>query len=204
MAKEHKEPFVITEEMIAKATSYLPLADKRAFVEVMAKNCLEEVDVTLEEIAQETTIPLPQLHKEKCGQKQVYLMFYFLTEYLHIDFPNDFGDDEYDYYAGSHIFNQLERFKSRDAEIKNKVFDILYDFKELKKMLDTEIFNLKESLNDGVERISSSIGLLSTPENVKALNDLLQKTIGEAEGKQKELAEKRSTAKKTAPKVKTE
>lgn len=201
MAKEHKEPFVITEEMIANATCYLPLSDKRAFVEVMAKNCLEAYDVSLDEIAQATAIPLPQLFKEKCGQKQVYLMYHFLTEYLHIDFPNDFGDDEYDYYAGSHIFNQLERFKSKDAEIKNKVFDILYDFKELKKMLDTEIFNLKESLNDGVERISSSIGLLSTPENVKALNDLLQKTMGEVEGKQKELTEKRATAKKTTPKA---
>ena len=203
MAKEHKEPFVITEEMIVKATSYLPLAEKRAFVNVMAKNCLEVVDVTLDEIAQETAIPLPQLHKEKCGAKQLYLMYYFLTEYLHIEIADDFGDEEYDYYAGSHIFNQLERFKSKDAEIKNKVFDILYDFKELKKMLDTEIFNLKESLNDGVERISSSIGLLSTPENVKALNELLQKTIGEVENKQKELAEKRTTPKKTTQKATT-
>ena len=205
MAQE-KTPFIITEEMIEKATRYLSLADKRAIVAVVAKNCLEAVDVTLDEIAQETAIPLPQLYKEKCGAKQVYLMYYFLTKYLHIDFPDDFDFDEkvYDYYAGSHIFNQFERFKSKDAEIKNKVFDILYDFKELKKMLDTEIFNLKESLNDGVERISSSISLLSTPENVKALNDFLQKTIGEVEGKQKELAEKRTTAKKTTPKAKTE
>lgn len=196
-----QDKFIITEEMIANATSYLPHADKKAISAVIANDCLEVVDVTLEGIVQKAAIPLPQLYKERCGAKHLYLMYYFLTKYLHIEIAEDFDESLYDYYAGSHIFNQLERFKSGNVEIKNKVFDILYDFKELKKMLDTEIFNLKENKNDGIERLSASFSLLSTPENVKALNGLLQKTIGEVEGKQKELAEKRATAKKTTPKT---
>lgn len=195
--EKENEPFIITEEMINKATSYLPLSDKRAIVTVVAKNCLESVDKITDGIAQETQLPIPQLYREACGTKQLYLMYYFLTEYLHIGLSEEFGEKEYDYYAGSHIFNQLERFKSKDTEIKNKVFDILYDFKELKKMLDTEIFNLKESRNDTLNRIQDSISLFSTPENIKALTDLMQKTIGEIETKQAELKQKRTAVKKT-------
>lgn len=197
---QKKEPFIIDEEMIKKATSYIPLATKKAIATALADACLVAVDKTTENIATETQLPIPQLYREECGAKPLYLMYYFLTEYLHIKLSDEFTEEEYDYYASSHIFNQLERFKTADKEIKDKVFDILYDFKELKKMLDTEIFNLKESRNDGVERISASISLFSSPENVKQLNDLLQKTIGEVETAQKKLADKRTTAKKTEAK----
>lgn len=198
--EKKKEPFIITEEMIEKATSYIPLSMKKAIATAVAKECLEAVDKTTENIATETQLPIPQLYREECGAKQLYLMYYFLTEYLHIELPEEFDESEYDYYASSHIFNQLERFKTKTPDIKDKVFDILYDFKELKKMLDTEIFNLKENRNSPLDRLSDSISLFSTPENVKALNDLLQKTIGEVETAQKKLAEKRTTAKKTETK----
>lgn len=195
-----KEPFIIDEEMIKKATSYIPLATKKAIAIALADACLVAVDKTTENIATETQLPIPQLYREECGAKPLYLMYYFLTEYLHIAVSDEFTEEEYDYYASSHIFNQLERFKTADKEIKDKVFDILYDYKELKKMLDTEIFNLKESRNDTLDRIQDSISLFASPENVKQLNDLLQKTIGEVETAQKKLAEKRGTAKKTETK----
>lgn len=198
--KEKKEPFIIDEEMIKKATSYIPLALKKAIAKATAEACLEEVDKTTSNIANETQLPIPQLYREECGAKPLYLMYYFLTEYLHIAVSDEFTEEEYDYYAGSHIFNQLERFKTADKEIKDKVFDILYDYKELKKMLDTEIFNLKESRNSSLDRIQSYIDLFASPENVKALNDLMQKTIGEVETAQKKFAEKRTAAKKTEPK----
>lgn len=196
-----KEPFIVDEEMIKKATSYIPLATKKAIATALADACLVAVDKTTENIATETQLPIPQLYKEECGAKPLYLMYYFLTEYLHIAVSDEFTEEEYDYYAGSHIFNQLERFKTADKEIKDKVFDILYDYKELKKMLDTEIFNLKENRNDTLDRIQDSISLFSSPENVKQLNDLLQKTIGEVESAQKKLAEKRTATKKTETKT---
>lgn len=197
---QKKQPFIIDEEMIKKATSYIPLATKKAIAIALADACLVAVDKTTENIATETQLPIPQLYREECGAKPLYLMYYFLTEYLHIAVSDEFTEEEYDYYASSHIFNQLERFKTADKEIKDKVFDILYDYKELKKMLDTEIFNLKESRNDTLDRIQDSISLFASPENVKQLNDLLQKTIGEVETAQKKLAEKRGTAKKTETK----
>lgn len=183
--------------MIAEATDYIPLSMKKAIATAVAKECLVAVDKTTENIATETQLPIPQLYREECGAKQLFLMYYFLTEYLHIELKDDFVEEDYDYYASSHIFNQLERFKSGNAEIKNKVFNIFYDFKELKKMLDTEIFNLKESTNNGLDRVQSYIDLFASPENITKLNDLLQKTIGEVETAQKKLNDKRTTAKKT-------
>lgn len=199
MAHE-KKIFIIDEEMIKKATSYIPLATKKAIAIALADACLVAVDKTTENIATETQLPIPQLYREECGAKPLYLMYYFLTEYLHIAMSDEFTEEEYDYYASSHIFNQLERFKTADKEIKDKVFDILYDYKELKKMLDTEIFNLKESRNNTLDRIQDSISLFASPENIKQLNDLLQKTIGEVETAQKKLADKRTSVKKTETK----
>lgn len=195
--EKKKFEFIIDEKMITEATSYISLSMKKAIAKGIANACLEAVDSTTENIAKETQLPIPQMYREECGAKQLYLMYYFLTEYLHIELADDFSEEDYDKYASNHIFNQLERFKSGDKAIKDKVFDILYDYKELKKMLDTEIFNLKESRNDTLTRLQDSISLFSSPENIKALNDLLQKTIGEVETAQKKLADKRGTVKKT-------
>lgn len=192
-----KEKFQITDEMIVKATDYIPLADKMSIVAELAESCIEAVDKGLDGIATETQLPIPQLYKERVGAKQYFLMYYFLTRYLHIDIKEEkWSDEEYDYYASSHIFNQLERFKSgNNADVKAKVFDILYDYKQLKQMLETEIYNLKESRNDTLTRLQDSISLFASPDNVKKLNDLLQKTIADTEVAQKKLAEKRATAK---------
>ncbi len=192
-----KEKFKVTEEMISKATDYIPFTEKIAIVDELAESCIEAVDKITDGIATETQLHIPQLYKERCGAKQYFLMYYFLTKYLHIDLKADkWNDEKYDYYASSHIFNQLERFKSgNNADVKAKVFDILYDYKALKQMLETEIYNLKESRNDTLTRLQDSISLFASPDNIKQLNDLLQKTIADTEVAQKKLDEKRATAK---------
>ena len=189
---ESREKFIITDEMIRGAESYIPFVDKLTIVSETAEACLEPVDRGTAGIAAETQLPIPQLYKERSGAKQYFLMYYFLTKYLHVKIAETgWTTEEYDYYASSHIFNQLERFKSGDAEIKNKVFDILYDYKQLKSMLEVEIYNLKEAKNNGLDRIQSYLDLFSTPDNVAKLNKLIQKNLGELEEAQKKLAEKR-------------
>lgn len=188
----NREKFRITDEMIRGASDYIPFDEKRTIAEDQAPACLAASDRDTDEIATETQIPIPQLYKERCGAKQYFLMYYFLTKYLHVKIDeNKWSNEEYDYYASSHIFNQLERFKSGDAEIKNKVFDLLYDYKQLKSMLEVEIYNLKEAKNNGLDRIQSYLDLFSTPDNVAKLNKLIQKNLGELEEAQKKLAEKR-------------
>lgn len=194
-----KEKFKVTEEMISKASDYIPYFEKVTIASDLAESCIEAVDKITDGIATETQLPILQLYKEQSGAKQYFLMYYLLTRYLHIDINEEkWNDGEYDYYASSHIFNQLERFKSgNNAAAKAKVFDILYDYKALKSMLETEIYNLKESRNDTLSRLTDSISLFASPDNIKQLNDLLQKTIADTEVAQKKLAEKRATAKKT-------
>lgn len=196
---ENREKFIITDEMIRAASAYIPFDEKRTIAEDQAPACLVAVDKGIDEIATETQLPIPQPYKEQCGAKQYFLMYYFLTKYLHVEIAETgWTTEEYDYYASSHIFNQLERFKSKDAEIKNKVFDLLYDYKQLKSMLEVEIYNLKETKNSALDRLQDSISLYSTPENVAKLNELLQKTIAETETAQKKLAAKRGKAKAEA------
>ena len=220
-----KKKFIIDEKMITEATDYIPFTNKMEIVNELAESCIEAVDKRLDDIATETQLPIPQLYKERCGAKQYFIMYYFLTKYLHIEIKaDDWNDEQFDYYASSHIFNQLERFKgwsinrdclknipiespnyalkakqlrNKETEIKNKVFDILYDFKELKKMLDTEIFNLKESKNNSLDRIQNYIDLFADPQTIQKLSAELQKTISEVENTQKKLNDKRATAKKT-------
>lgn len=197
-----KEKFKVTEEMISKASDYIPYFEKVTIASDLAESCIEAVDKITDGIASETQLPIPQLYKECVGAKQYFLMYYLLTRYLHIDIKEEkWNDEEYDYYASSHIFNQLERLKSgNNADVKAKVFDILYDYKQLKQMLETEIYNLKESKNNGLDRLQGYLDLFASPENIKQLNDLLQKTIADTEVAQKKLAEKRVTAKKTETK----
>ena len=116
-------------------------------------------------------------------------MSVLLMEYLKVTIPDDFSDKDYDRYASSHILNQLERFKS-NAELKDKVFDLLNDYRDFKKILDTEIFNEKEVRNDSVERLSAAISIVSNPENIAKMKDELEKKMGEFEIAQIEAKEK--------------
>ena len=187
-----REKFTITDEMIRGAESYITFVDKLNIVAETVEACIEPVDKETAGIATETQLPIPQLYKERSGAKQYFLMYYFLTRYLHVRIDEKWWTvEEYDYYASSHIFNQLERFKSGDVDVKNKVFDLLYDYKQLKSMLEIEIYNLKEAKNNGLDRIQSYLDLFASPENVAKLNELMQKNLGELEVAQKELAEKR-------------
>ena len=195
----NREKFIITDEMIRGAESYIPFVDKLTIVSETAEACLEPVDRETAGIATETQLPIPQLYKERSGAKQFFLMYYFLTRYLHITLSEEgWTTEEYDYYASAHIFNQLERFKSGDAEIKNKVFDILYDYKQLKSMLEIEIYDLKKAKNSALDRLQDSISLFASPENIAKLNELMQKNLGELEEAQKKLAAKRGKAKAVA------
>ena len=192
----NREKFVITEAMIGAAESYIPFVDKLNIVAETAEACLEPVDKGTADIVAETQLPIPQFYKERSGAKQYFLMYYLLTRYLHVTLSETgWTTEEFDYYASSFPVNQLERHKSGDADVKNKVFDILYDYKQLKSMLEVEIYNLKEAKNSALDRLQDSISLFATPENIAKLNELMKKNLGELEEAQKKLAAKRGKAK---------
>ena len=190
------EQFIITDEMITNATDYIPLVSKIAIAKTLADRCVQAVDISVQKIQSDETLTLPQMYEDDTMAKQLNLMYILLTEYLHVEVNDDFSVEDYDKYAKFHPLNQLERLKSGNVEVKNKVFNLLYDFKELKKLIDTETYNLKSAHNDTLERFLAGVTLLSNPENVQKMVAELQKVTEQVQEKQVEIKQKRATTKK--------
>lgn len=187
--------FEITPEMIKVAKSYIPLSEKVAIAKAVAEACIEPLETSVLSVQADNTLALPKQYEENIYLKKLYLAQYFLSEYLNIQLPENFTGADYDKFFASHPMNQLERMKG-STELKNKVFDILADFKELKKIVDIEIYNAKAARNDGLERLLAGITVVSTPENVEALvkelkqaTDNLATARETATDKRKEVAE---------------
>jgi len=142
---------------------------------------------------------LPDLMEEDVAMKNALLLNILLGYYLDIEIDLEKDADEiYDYYAGGHLLNQIERFKS-DRELKNIAFDLMDDFREFKKMVDTIIFNQKQNANDPLKRFDAMLTVFSTPENIKAMVDRLQKDSDEMVSKVQEA--KANAPKEPDPKI---
>lgn len=192
--------FIITEEMVIKATDYIPLIEKDAIAKIFAANCLDEAEVGIDGERANEVLALPSIAQENIAKKQMYLTLLLLDNYLHIKLPNDFTSEVCDEFAKFHPMNQLERLKKGSDQVRNKVFDIISDFRELEKMINTEIFNLKAVRNSTIDRVLAGIGVMLTPEMVQKMVAELQKTIGEIETTQKKITEKKAITKKTVNK----
>lgn len=184
--------FVITEEMVKRAEEYIPLAQKIAFVEVYAGECLKPVKISTQKLQSDALLPLPQLYEEDLLQKQLVLMKAFLEMYFHVEVPSEFSCKEYDKFAKSHPMNQLERLKNLPS-IKDKVFNIISDYKELKKLFEIGIYNRKASHNDGIERALAGITVINDPETMKKVIEELKKAQPQL-AKKKEEAEQKTGA----------
>ena len=180
-----KKKFKITEEMLMAATDYIPLTKKISIAKIIAPKCIEK-SVTAEQNQKGLEfLALPTQWVDDLETKNLYTMSVLLREYLGVKIPESFTDQNYDEYASVHILNQLERFKS-NVSLKDKVFDLLSDFRDFKKILDTEIFNEKEVRNDPVARISAAISVASNHENIKKAQEEIERLAGEFESAQAE------------------
>lgn len=176
MATQKKEfRFEITEEMLQRAERYIPLARKIAFAETYAKECIRPVEITTQKLESDSLLALPQLYEESTLMKSLVMMQGLLTMYLHIDIgDSEFTPKEYDKYAAWHPLNQLERMKTV-ASVKDKVYDLIADYKELKKLFETEVYNQKVLHNDTVERVFAGISVINDPETLKKVMEELKK-----------------------------
>lgn len=181
--------FVITEEMVKRAEEYIPLARKIAFVEVYAGECLRHVDISTQKLQSDTILPLPRLYEEDLLQKQLVLMKALLEMYFHVEVPAEFGCKEYDKFAKTYPMNQLERLKNLPS-IKDKVFNIIADYKELKKLFEIGIYNRKASHNDGIERALAGITVINDPETMKKVIEELKKAQPQLAQKKEETEQK--------------
>lgn len=176
------ERFVITPEMVKRANCYVDLLTKSAIAAQGAKQCVTTVHIQLEN----TAAPVPDRAQENVLVKARLMMGMLAAYYLKIPFEGQDDDlamplNIYDQWAASHVMNQLERMKS-NAEVRDKVFDLLTDFKEWQKMLNTEIYALLKHRNDTCTRILEMMEKQSTPEafqnavgEIQRLQDEIQK-----------------------------
>lgn len=176
------EKIKITREMLAEAEDYLPCTAKEAWVEENAAKCFDRLAVKVDED------PLPPMYMVNEGIKRRYLMAAFAKLYMKQEYDADerdpalMGAEDYDKWAGGHVFSQMERLK-RDAEARDKCFDLLDDFRDLEKRFFAHIAGLLAVQNDAVVRQAqySTASLQALPgllEQLKALQD----GKGEADG----------------------
>ena len=173
------EYFELTKDQMLNAQTYMPIADKISLARKISAKCVVPMKTAEQNKPADALIHLPMMMEEDCALKSILLLNVLLGFYFDIEITEK--EDPYalyDYYAGGHLLNQIERFKS-DRDTKDIAFDILDDFRDFKKMVDTMIFNEKTNANDPLGRLAASIEVLSTPENVKTLFEELQKSSDE-------------------------
>ena len=170
-------PYKFTAETIVNANSYVPLATKLEFINYAAERCYTSLRITSNPETAQAKV-MPSMYKVNAALKSRYLMGAFLKLYLKEEYIPVEGDewlmsqDDYDNFKSGHLFNEMNRFKSNN-EIRDKVFDILSDYKELTTMFEEELLGSLNALNDVVSRIYMAFTDMLTPEQVtEMINDI--------------------------------
>lgn len=141
----------VTREMMEQARDYVPLREKEAWVAENAPKVFDRLSITSDNEA------MPEMYMVNTGMKSRYLMTALVKMYFGVGIEADRENEwlmteaQYDEWAGSHVFNQLERWK-RDNGLKFKAYDIMYDYKDLEKRFSAQISSLLSVQNDSVIR----------------------------------------------------
>ena len=169
-----KAQFEITKEILMGAKTYVPLQEKERFARTVAEKCCDVASCRFAYGG--TEILSPEMRVENIGLRQRYMMGALYGIYLGVAFDpvNDtewcMAVNEYDWAASTFPINKLERFKS-DAALRDKVFDLLRDYKELERMVSVEIGNVIATNNDVVARFLMALSMAATPEAIAQLSD---------------------------------
>lgn len=165
----------ITKEMLLAAKDYIPIAQKGEWVSDVAEMCFERYSITYGDQQ------FPPMYGVNTELKSRFLMGFFIRHYLGIKEGNESNEpwlmpeDEYDKWAASHVFGQLDRWK-HDAEVRDKCFDLLADYKDLEKRLSSRISGLLAVQNDFLVRSSQDLStqMQALPSILKALEEMKQ------------------------------
>ena len=71
--------------------------------------------------------------------------------------------------------HQIERMKAEGGESRNRAFDLIGDFREMEKRLNSEIYADLQIMNDPVARLAMALSSSMTPEAVQRMTDEAQK-----------------------------
>lgn len=169
-------------EIFRGARSVLPLMQKAEIVSHCAERCIDRVVVNTGERFRGD---VPPMYRENGQRKRRYLMGILARAYLRLDFDGCEDDpwlmsaDDYDKMGGMTLLNRIDRMKKEGDVLRDKAFDLLADFRDLEKMLNTEIYANLAVMNDVVARMNMAMQSAVTPEKLQeltAMADELQKT----------------------------
>ena len=158
----------LTQTIMEQARDYIPLDEKEAWVAENALKCFDKLAITADKEQ------MPPMYKINTGLKSRYMMAALVSLYFGQEYEADPADEflmsfkDYDKWAGSHVMNQLERWK-HDNALKFKAYDLMADYKDLEKRFSTQLTALMLVQNDTVIRQSEL-----TANQIKQLPMLLE------------------------------
>lgn len=164
---------IISEETILNATTYMPLDKKVAMAQYIAEKSIVTVNVTANEEGEKKK-SLPDRYTESYQARSVGQMIVLLQYYLNQKIDSGFAEEQYDEWGASAVFNQLDRFKqSKNPEVRNKVYDLLDDYREFCKFVGSEISMQLAVRNDPITRISAWLVQEIPPEFLAKIREFL-------------------------------
>lgn len=176
--RKKMEKFVVTKEMIEQAADYLPLGQKKDLAKRQAESCvLANPERTGIRGDGGGIIPLPPRYVADESVRSMLEMSVFTCLYLRCrpleDDQITMDTEAYDFYAGSHIFGQLNAMKGElgktDPALKQKIVDMIADFNDYQKRLTAEIRVLMTLYNDPVDRFMAMNAAMATPDSMEGL-----------------------------------
>ena len=177
------DEFKITKEIMEHADTYIPIMVKEVIAADMARVCIKETHTIMSFLQTESDeseramspYGLSPVYCESPSSKARVMMAILMSSYLHVwedttPFLCDIG--EYDKWAGAHVLNQLERFKA--GEYREKAFDLLADYREMERYLNSAIYSVLRELNDPVTRFMEALGAMSSAEGMQKAIESIQ------------------------------
>lgn len=179
--------YEITREMLLSpsARTYVPLKEKLAFSQKAAVLCVTDAEMSFNVGA--AKVDLPDYHGRDNGIFSRLMLGGLFHLYLGTEIDGVSGDGElfsvdvFDKAAGKHPLNTLIRFKG-DQSLRDRVYDLLADYKELREMAERAIADRLAALNDPVGRYLAAQTMAMTPDAIQNLSQAektLRRQIGD-------------------------
>ena len=169
--------FLLTEEMVKNAVSYVPVEQKMQFVEDCYLACLNKVNINLDD-GEDSALPdmwMEDTFKKAKSLTGALMFFYFpFAEEMETEDGNQWmlTNECYDRIAGGNLINQLERFKSNNS-VRDKVFDLLRDYFSLEKSLSSAVRSGLAVMNDPINRMFQKLAMDTSTEALEAQKQAL-------------------------------
>lgn len=179
------DEFKITKEIMEQANTYIPIAMKEMIASDVARGCVKETYMIRPHGAKhrdEGMYGLSPIYCESPSSKSRVLLTVLMAVYLRVwgeDTPLLCEAEEYDKWAGAHVLNQLERFKA--GEYREKAFDLLADYREMERYLNSAIYSVLREMNDPVKRFLNAVGEMASAESIQNAIDGIKEAQEEIE-----------------------